>query len=499
MLFSVGKPTKKVLGTSTLSQISDGVKVPLYDRSKLTPGIFHFGVGGFHRAHQALIMDNLFSMGLAHDWAICGVGVLPQDQRMRDVMKEQGGLYTLVEKETSGQLNYRVIGSIVEYLFAPDDVNVVIERLTKPEARIVSLTITEGGYNINPATGEFDLSTVEEDLKNPRQPKTVFGIVIEALRRRQERGLNGFTVMSCDNLQENGSIARRAFLGFAKAIDPKLAEWVSDNVTFPSSMVDRITPVTTDSDRSITSEKLKMTDSWPVVCEPFIQWVLEDSFVAGRPPFEKSVVQLVADVEPYELMKLRLINAGHQAIAYFGLLLGYELVHDITQYELMVKFLHAYMDREATSTLKPVAGINLDEYKAQIVKRFQNPNVRDTLARLAFDGSDRILKFVMPVITDRLADGKSIWLSTAIVVSFARYLNGVDENGKPIEIIDRAKEKLAVLAQSLQSDSSVILGEHELLGETVSNQVFVNTFKEIYDKLSKDGSKKTLEWLIEKE
>lgn len=473
--------------------------MPQYDRSKLTPGIFHFGVGGFHRAHQALIMDNLFSMGLAHDWAICGVGVLPQDQRMRDVMKEQGGLYTLVEKETSGQLNYRIIGSIVEYLFAPDDVNVVIERLTKPEARIVSLTITEGGYNINPATGEFDLSTVKEDLNNPRQPKTVFGIVIEALRRRQERGLNGFTVMSCDNLQENGSIARRAFLGFAKAIDSKFAEWVLDNVTFPSSMVDRITPVTTDLDRSITSEKLKMIDSWPVVCEPFIQWVLEDSFVAGRPPFEKSVVQLVADVEPYELMKLRLINAGHQAIAYFGLLLGYELVHDITQYELMVEFLQAYMDREATSTLKPVAGINIDEYKAQIVKRFQNPNVRDTLARLAFDGSDRILKFVMPVITDRLADGKSIWLSTAIVVSFARYLNGVDENGKSIEIVDRAKDKLAVLAQNLRSDSSVILSEHELLGETVRNQVFVNTFKEIYDKLSKDGSKKTLEWLIEKE
>lgn len=487
------------MNSSTLLQISDEVKVPQYDRSKLKAGIFHFGVGGFHRSHQALIMDNLFSMGLAHDWGICGVGVLQQDQRMRDVMRNQNCLYTLVEKESNGDLNYRVIGSIIEYLFAPDDVDVVIERLTDPEARIVSLTITEGGYNINPATGEFDLSTVREDLKNPRQPKSVFGIIVEALRRRQERGLNGFTIMSCDNLQENGLIARKAFQGYAKAIDPKLAKWVSDNVTFPSSMVDRITPVTTDSDRSKTLDKLGLTDSWPVVCEPFIQWVLEDSFVAGRPPFEKSVVQLVSNVEPYELMKLRLINAGHQAIAYFGLLMSYQLVHEVTQNELIVKFLNAYMDREATSTLKPVTGIDLEEYKAQVVKRFQNPNVQDTLARLAFDGSDRILKFVVPVIIDRLAEGKSIWLSTAIVASFAIYLNGVDEKGITINIVDRMKEKLVVLAKKLRNDASVIRKEHELLGEIVSNQVFLNTFNEIYEKLSQEGSKTTLEWLINKE
>lgn len=295
-----------------LSKISNDVKLPAYDRSKIRSGIFHFGVGGFHRAHQALIMDNLFSMGLAHNWGICGIGILPQDKMMRDVMQKQQCLYTLVEKENTGQLNYRVIGSIVEYLFAPDDVNVVIERLTQPEACIISLTITEGGYNINPATGEFDVDVVRDDIKNLKQPKTVFGIVVEALRRRKERGLKGFTIMSCDNLQENGHIARKAFLGFAKAVDDNLAKWIDGNVTFPNSMVDRITPVTTNVDRKTISEKLGVTDAWPVVCEPFIQWVLEDSFVAGRPPFEKSCVQLVSDVEPYELMKLRLLNAGHQ-------------------------------------------------------------------------------------------------------------------------------------------------------------------------------------------
>lgn len=303
---------KVTLNPAELSKISKDVKLPAYDRTKIRPGIFHFGVGGFHRAHQALIMDNLFSMGLASDWGICGIGILPFDKTMRDVMKQQECLYTLVEKENTGQLNYRVIGSIVEYLFAPDDVNVVIERLTQPEARIVSLTITEGGYNINPATGEFDLDVVKDDIKNLKQPKTVFGIIIEALRRRKERGSKGFTIMSCDNLQENGCIARKAFLEFAKAVDTGLAAWIAENVTFPNSMVDRITPVTTNVDRKTISEKLGVTDLWPVVCEPFIQWVLEDSFVAGRPPFEKSYVQLVADVEPYELMKLRLLNAGHQ-------------------------------------------------------------------------------------------------------------------------------------------------------------------------------------------
>lgn len=295
-----------------LSKINTDVKLPSYDRKKIRSGIFHFGVGGFHRAHQALVMDNLFSMGLAHNWGICGIGILPQDKMMRDVMKEQNCLYTLVEKENTGQLNYRVIGSITEYLFAPDDVNVVIERLTQPEARIISLTVTEGGYNINPATGEFDVDVVKDDINNRKNPKTVFGIVIEALSRRKERGLNGLTIMTCDNLQENGCIARKAFLGFAKAVDASLAKWMEENVTFPNSMVDRITPVTTDSDRKTISEKLGVTDLWPVVCEPFIQWVLEDSFVAGRPPFEKSHVQLVADVDPYEFMKLRLLNAGHQ-------------------------------------------------------------------------------------------------------------------------------------------------------------------------------------------
>ncbi|XP_037024427.1 mannitol dehydrogenase DSF1-like [Bradysia coprophila] len=486
------------LNPAVFSKISKDVKLPAYDRSKVRSGIFHFGVGGFHRAHQALVMDNLFSQGLAENWGICGIGILNQDKMMRDVMQKQQCLYTLVEKETSGKLNYRIIGSMVEYLFAPDDVNVVIERLTQPEARIVSLTITEGGYNVNPATGEFDLDVVKDDIKNLGQPKSVFGIVVEALRRRKERGLKGFTIMSCDNLQENGHVARKSFLAFATAVDASLAKWMDENVTFPNSMVDRITPVTTSADRKTISEKLGVTDLWPVVCEPFLQWVLEDKFVAGRPPFEKGSVQLVPDVEPYELMKLRLLNAGHQAIAYVGLLLDYEFVHDAMQDSLIVKYLQAYMDREATHTLKPLPGIDVSDYKAQLVERFQNSYVRDTLARLAVDGSDRILKFVLPVIQHRLAKKEPIWMGVAIVATFAFYANGKTDSGKSIEIVDRNSDKLKALTDKLRVDEKGIKSQHTLFGDSVDNAAFVDTFNEIYKKLQTVGTSKTIEWLIQK-
>lgn len=225
------------LSQKTLSKLSADIKTPGYDRSLIIPGIFHFGVGNFHRAHQALIMDNLFAQGLARNFGICGVGVLEQDRKMRDVLKEQDYLYTLVEKASDGNFTFRVIGSIVDYIFAPDDVNALIERLCTNEAKIVTLTITEGGYNTNPSTNEFDLTKVEFDLKNSSTPKTAFGIIVEALRRRRGRGMKGFTILSCDNLQENGKIAKKAFCSYAQAVDSQLADWISKNVTFPNSMV----------------------------------------------------------------------------------------------------------------------------------------------------------------------------------------------------------------------------------------------------------------------
>ncbi|MDT7555044.1 MAG: mannitol 2-dehydrogenase, partial [Pseudonocardiales bacterium] len=398
-----------LLNTASLHSLDPSVAVPQYDRGAVRAGIVHLGVGAFHRAHQALYLDRLMNAGKALDWGICGVGVLPGDSRMRDALDAQDCLYTLVEKSPDGSQSARVIGSIVEYLLAPDDPEAVIEKMAGEEIRIVSLTVTEGGYNFNAVTGEFqaDDPAVVHDLAPGATPSTSFGLVVEALARRRERGIPPFTVLSCDNIQGNGDAARRSFTTFARLRDAELGEWVEEHVRFPNCMVDRITPVTTDDDRAALTERFGVEDRWPVVCEPFSQWVLEDHFSNGRPPYEEAGVQVVDDVEPYELMKLRLLNASHQALCYLGYLAGYRLVHDVCQDQLFADFLLAYMDREATPTLQPVPGIDLDVYKRQLIERFSNPQVRDTVARLCAESSDRIPKWLLPVIRHNLkTDGE---------------------------------------------------------------------------------------------
>ena len=271
------------MGQEFLRGATSAVQLPAYDRSKITVGIVHFGVGGFHRAHQALVIDRLLERGAGAEWGICGVGVLPGDRAMQRALEDQDCLYTLVEKDADGSRTARVIGAIVEYRFAPDDPEGVLERLADPDTRIVSLTVTEGGYQISPVTGEFELTAppVAADLEPGAVPATVFGMVAEALRRRRERGVPPFTVMSCDNILGNGYVARQAFCAFAAAKDPDLGEWMRTEVAFPNSMVDRITPGTTDADRAELAEEFGITDAWPVVAEPFFQWALEDSFATG--------------------------------------------------------------------------------------------------------------------------------------------------------------------------------------------------------------------------
>ncbi len=347
------------LRADTLAACSKRLPVPQYDRTRLGPGVVHVGVGSFHRAHEAMYHDRLLAQGQADDWAICGVGVMPGDERMRDVLTAQDGLYTLVLKHDDGTLEGRVVGSIVDYLFAREDAEAVLERLAAPSTRIVSLTVTEGGYNLHPVTGEFDASTplVAEDLEAAASPRTTFGLVVEALRRRRDRRLGAFTVMSLDNLEGNGHLAKRAFTGYARLLDVGLGDWIEEHTSFPNSMVDRITPQTTDADREAVRERFGIEDAWPVVCEPYAQWVLEDAFSAGRPPYEDVGVRVVDDVRPYELMKLRLLNAGHQALCYFAYLSGYRLVHEAAQDPLLRRFVSAYMEREGTPAVPPVPGI----------------------------------------------------------------------------------------------------------------------------------------------
>jgi len=482
------------LNARNLSALPEDLPVPAYDRGRLRTGIVHFGVGGFHRAHEAMYLDRLMSDGQALDWAICGVGVMPADRRMQQVMDAQDGLYTLVVKAPDGTLEPRVIGSITEYLYAGDDPEAVIEKMTAPAIKIVSLTVTEGGYNINAVTGEFvaDHPGIQHDLQPGAAPKTTFGLITAALARRRERGVPPFTVLSCDNIQGNGHVARRSFVAFATLKNPDLGEYVEKTVAFPNSMVDRITPVTTDDDRAEVRKRFGVDDAWPVVCEPFTQWTLEDAFTLGRPPFEQAGVQVVADVEPYELMKLRLLNASHQALCYFGYLAGYRLVHDVAQDPLFAEFLLAYMDREATPTLEPVPGIDLDEYKHQLIDRFSNAQVRDTVARLCAESSDRIPKWLLPVIRYNLETGGEILRATAVVASWARYAEAVDERGNPIEVVDRLKDTLVAAAQRQGADPLAFIRNRDLFGDLIDNERFVSTYRSVLASLHDKGARATL-------
>jgi mannitol 2-dehydrogenase len=487
-----------LLNNQTLAEIE--IATPTYDRSRLLPGIVHVGVGGFHRAHQAMYVDALLNSGDedAYRWGICGVGVMPGDARMRDALKSQDGLYTLVLKDSDGTWEPRVIGSIVDYLLAPDDPEAVIEQMASEQTRIVSLTVTEGGYNVHPVTGDFDAANraVAADLEPGATPRTTFGLVTEALARRRSRGLEPFTVMSCDNIQGNGHVAAKMFTAFARLRDPELGEWMAANVRFPNSMVDRITPVTTDADRAAVAERFGIDDGWPVVCEPFTQWVLEDDFSLGRPAVEKVGVQVVQDVTPYELMKLRLLNASHQALCYFGYLAGYRLVHDVAQDQLFADFLLAYMEREGSPTLAPVPGIDLAAYRAQLVERFSNSHVRDTVARLCAESSDRIPKWVLPVIRENLAAGRDVRLASAIVASWARYAEGVDEHGESIEVVDRLADTLTARAGQQRADPLAFIRDRELFGDLIDHEPFVTAYLDTLASLYERGSRATLERLM---
>jgi mannitol 2-dehydrogenase len=483
------------LNQASLGSLS--IPVPSYDRSQVKVGIVHFGVGGFHRAHQAMYIDQLMEQGKALDWGICGVGVMPFDLKMKEAMQSQDCLYTLVEKAPDGGWEPRIIGSIVQYLYAPDDPEAVIEMMADPATRILSLTITEGGYNFHPVTGKFDDTNpaVQADLAPGGVPATTFGLITEALVRRRSRGIDTFTVMSCDNIQGNGHVAQEVFTAFARLRDPELGEWVEAGVRFPNSMVDRITPVTTDEDRSQISERFGVEDAWPVVCEPFTQWALEDKFSSGRPPLEDVGVQVVPDVVPYELMKLRLLNASHQALCYFGYLAGYRLVHEVAQDRLFGNFLLDYMNREATPTLAPVPGIDLDAYKLQLIERFSNAAVRDTVARLCAESSDRIPKWLLPVIRENLAADRDVTLSAAVVASWARYAEGVDEQGEPIKVVDRLAETLKRIAAQQRDDPLAFVKNRELFGDLAGEPAFTEPYLNALDSLHSRGARSTLEAL----
>ena len=486
------------LSNASLTQLDAKVATPNYDRTAVSAGIVHFGVGGFHRAHQAMYLDELMNQGKALDWGIVGVGVMPGDRRMQEALASQDHLYTVVLKHPDGNYEPRVVGSIIDYRFAPDSPEAVIELMADPAIRIVSLTVTEGGYNFHPVTGEFNLENadVQHDLANPGEAKTSFGLITEALARRRERGVAPFTVMSCDNIEGNGNVAHKMFTAYARARDAELAAWIEAEVPFPNSMVDRITPVTTPADIEELSSRFGVEDAWPVVCEPFTQWVLEDHFANGRPAFEDAGVQPVEDVEPYELMKLRLLNAGHQALCYFGYLAGYRYAHEACNDPLIVDFLLGYMNEEARPTLAQLPGIDLDAHCRTLIERFANPEVKDTLARLCAETSDRIPKFLIPVAHAQLKTDGELRRTAAVVASWARYAEGVDEQGETIDVVDPLKDELMERASRQREEPTAFLDNRELFGGLVDQPRFRDAYLAALKSLHDNGARATLEMLV---
>lgn len=481
------------LNTANLSKLDSKIQVPRYDRQKVGQSIMHVGVGGFHRAHQAVYTDDLLNQGADSAWGFCGVGLLKHDARIHEVMRSQDCLYTVVERSSEGD-TARVIGSIVDFAFAPDNREKVLEQMASPDTRIVSLTITEGGYYIA-SNGELDAQhpELQQDLAKPHEPSCSFGYLLEALDRRRQRGLAPFTLMSCDNVQGNGEVAKKMLMAYAELRDPQLRNWMDENCPFPNSMVDRITPATTDELRTLVGEKFGIEDGWPVMTEPFKQWVIEDHFVQGRPKWEDVGAQMTEDVLPYELMKLRLLNGTHQALCYIGMLLGYQLVHETMEDSDIRTMCEKMMDDEATPTLSPVPGVDLDEYKKSVIERFANPAIRDQLSRIGIYGSSGIPKFVLPSISAQLKSGGPIKQLSFTIASWFRYLNGLDESGKEMPMLDPMAPKLRERAKAAGRDARQLLGMREVFSEELASapafvEAVSDTLNSFYDK----GARATL-------
>lgn len=410
-----------------------------YDRSKVRAGILHIGVGNFHRAHQEFYTNRLLEYPDQHGWGICGAMLLPGDERLYRILKKQGQEYTLTVCGRDGHDEAYRIGSLVELLWAGENPEAVLDRIADRNIRIITMTITEGGYNIEKSTGEFilDDKAVRHDLETHRSPQTVFGFIAEGLRRRRAAGNGPVTILSCDNLQHNGNTARKAFTSFIQAQDPELAEWLKDNVTFPDSMVDRITPATRPEDVIRLNGKNGTDDQAPVYCEDFIQWVIEDDFIAGRPAWEKVGVEFTSDVTAYENMKLSLLNASHTLLSYPSFLGGYRKVDDAMHDERIAKFVKTFMDRDITPYVPAPGNTDLELYKQTLIERFGNRSVSDQIARLCFDGISKFPVYVMPNLVKMIAHHADLTRVAYLIAAYRHYLKyRTDDLGASFEIAE---------------------------------------------------------------
>ncbi|WP_336810649.1 mannitol dehydrogenase family protein [Bosea sp. MMO-172] len=482
------------LSLSTLGQLGPSVGIPGYRRDELSPGIVHIGVGNFHRAHQAAYLDELFERGLDHDWAIIGTGVRESDAEMGRDLAAQDFLTTVVTQEAE-RSQARVAGAMISFV-PPGDTAAIIARLVDPRTRIVSLTVTEGGYYIDPATQAFDPGHPDiaaDAADRLAVPKTAFGLIAAGLLRRRAAGLPPFTVMSCDNLPGNGHVTADAVAGLVDLIDRDDASWIRDSVAFPNGMVDRITPATSERERQSLRDDFGIADSRPVFCEDFRQWVLEDHFPAGRPRLEDVGVQFVADVAPFELMKIRILNGGHAAIAYPAGLLDIHFVHEAMQDTQIARFLSALLDDEVIPVVPPVPDTDLAGYKRTIERRFANPKIGDTIRRLCLDGSNRQPKFILPTLRDALQAGRPIGGLALVSALWCRYCYGETESRQTIEPNDPSWARLTEQARLARGTPEAWLAMHDIYGELDQDEHFRRAFSETLRRLWQSGTRASLD------
>ncbi|WP_428425852.1 mannitol dehydrogenase family protein [Pararhizobium sp.] len=485
------------LSLANLDAIKATAAIPAYDRSSLKAGIVHFGVGNFHRAHQAIYLDDLFNTGSDHDWAIVGAGVLPSDEAMRAKLEAQDFLTTVVEQDNNKSAA-RVTAPMIDYL-RPGNAAATIALLADPAIRIVSLTITEGGYFIDPASGVFNPRhpAIVADSQNPNDPKTVFGLIIAGLKARKDKGIVPFTVMSCDNIPGNGEVTHAAVSGLANLSDPAFAEWIEANVAFPSGMVDRITPATSPREVGIVADDYGIDDNWPVFCEEFKQWVLEDHFPAGRPALEKVGVQFVPDVGPYEHMKIRILNGGHAAIAYPAALLDIHFVHEAMEDKTVCAFLAKLEQDEIIPVIPPVPNTDLNAYFKKVESRLFNPKIADTIPRLAQDGSNRQPKFILPTTADRLRRGEDVVGLALVSALWCRYFAGTSDSGKPIAFNDASADRLHAAAIKAKDDPQAFLALSDIFGDVAQSTLFQKRFAQALRTLWDKGTRATLQLYLD--
>ncbi|WP_330982489.1 MULTISPECIES: fructuronate reductase [Enterobacterales] len=481
----------KTIATSTLP---DNVQLPQYDRQQLRSRIVHFGFGAFHRAHQALLTDRVLN-AKGGDWGLCEISLFSGDVLMSQ-LRAQDHLYTVLEKGADGNQPI-VIGAVHECLNAKlDSLAAIIEKFCEPQVAIVSLTITEKGYCIDPATGRLDVTQprIVHDLENPAEPHSAPGILVEALHRRRERGLAPFTVLSCDNIPDNGHVVKNAVLGMAQKRSPELAEWIAEHVSFPGTMVDRIVPAATEESLAEITATLGVEDPCAISSEPFIQWVVEDNFVAGRPEWELAGAQMVSDVLPWEQMKLRMLNGSHSFLAWLGYLAGYDHISDCMQDEDFHVAALQLMIQEQAPTLR-ITGVDLQAYADSLITRFTNPALKHRTWQIAMDGSQKLPQRMLEGIRVHL-ERESQWPLLALgVAGWMRYVSGTDENGQAIDVRDPLADKIkAIVATSSEDDRvTALLTLSEIFGQDLpQNTRFVNEIQQAWQRLVQQGARQAV-------